>query len=486
MTGYIDKINFHASEGRDVESGSVLFEIDPRPYEAEVARANANLLQAADASETRRARLRARAEDRRQPHDHPGAVRPGRRRSGRSQGPGRDHEGQSRPGASSNLNYTKVNAPISGRVSRTQLDQGNLVRADETVLATIVAMDPMYAYFELDERTLLSCAALSRKQGTISTPQRECTCRSRWHSPTKRLSARRHGQLLRQPARPRHRHAAGPGVFDNADRMLSPGMFVRVRLPIGQPYRALLVPEQALGTDQGQKFVYVVDDQNKRSTAACRWASSSGASASSWRASPRRSRGRQRIAARAARRRGESAAGRAKISPRLHRRSCQPGTAPAQAAAHKYRQSTSQASIMSLPALKPRGGDETEVAGRVFAILHRSTDLRLRAVDRDHAWPAASPCSVCRWRSFPPISPPNVSVQLHLSRRQRRGRGRQRGRADRAAGQRRRGHALHVVELHQRRHLQPDRHVPARHRPEHGPGAGAEPGQPGAARRCPT
>jgi RND family efflux transporter MFP subunit len=53
------------------------------------------------------------------------------------------------------------------------------------------------------------------------------------------------------------------GVFANADRMLSPGMFVRIRLPIGQPYQALLLSEQALGTDQGQKFVYVIDDQNK-------------------------------------------------------------------------------------------------------------------------------------------------------------------------------------------------------------------------------
>ena len=53
------------------------------------------------------------------------------------------------------------------------------------------------------------------------------------------------------------------GIFQNTDRMLRPGLFVRVRLPIGEPYRALLVAEEALGTDQGQKYVYVVDDDNK-------------------------------------------------------------------------------------------------------------------------------------------------------------------------------------------------------------------------------
>ena len=88
---------------------------------------------------------------------------------------------------------------------------------------------------------------------------------------------------------------------------------------------------------------------------------------------------------------------------------------------------------------------------------------------------------------YPPITPPTVAGRLQLPRRQRPGRRRGRRRADRAAGQRRRGHAVHVLAVHQRRHLHPDRHVRARRRPEHGPGAGAEPRQPGpaaAARRA--
>ena len=71
-------------------------------------------------------------------------------------------------------------------------------------------------------------------------------------------------QLSRQPARPEHRHAASSRRLSRTPiACLRPGLFVRVRLPIGQPYQALLVSEEALGTDQGQKFVYVVDKENK-------------------------------------------------------------------------------------------------------------------------------------------------------------------------------------------------------------------------------
>jgi RND family efflux transporter MFP subunit len=161
-----------------------------------------------------------------------------------------------------NLGYTQVKAPISGRVSRTQLDQGNLVKADETVLATIVAMDPMYAYFELDERTLLRLRRFA-DEGRISTRnESEVPVRMGLADETDypRTGAVNYFDNQLDPATGT---LQARGIFENDDRMLAPGMFVRVRLPIGQPYQALLVPEQALGTDQGQKFLYVVDDQNK-------------------------------------------------------------------------------------------------------------------------------------------------------------------------------------------------------------------------------
>jgi RND family efflux transporter MFP subunit len=262
VTGYIDKVNFHANEGRDVEMGSVLFEIDPRPYEAEVARANANLQQAATRLkrvELDYERARKTVATRTITQEQFDQVA-GDRAEAKAQV---EIMKANLDLAQLNLNYTKVKAPISGRVSRTQLDQGNLVRADDTVLATIVAMDPMYGYFELDERTLLRLRRAVDQEGTIST-------RNEKSVPVKMALADEEGyphdgvvNYFDNQLDPSTGTLQARGVFDNPDRMLSPGMFVRVRLPIGQPYQALLLSEQALGTDQGQKFVYVIDDQNK-------------------------------------------------------------------------------------------------------------------------------------------------------------------------------------------------------------------------------
>ena len=90
-------------------------------------------------------------------------------------------------------------------------------------------------------------------------------------------------------------------------------------------------------------------------------------------------------------------------------------------------------------------------------------------------WPAGSRSATLPIAQYPEITPPTVEVSAILPRRQRPGRGRHRGRADRAAGQRRREHAVHVVAVHQRRHLHAHGHLQARRRPEHGAGAGAEP-----------
>ena len=262
VTGYIDKINFKELEGRDVEVGSVLFEIDPRPYQAEVDLAQANLLQATThlkRVELDYDRARKTVATRTITQEQFDQVA-GDRAEAKAQV---EIMQANLELAKLNLAYCEVRAPISGRVSRTQLDQGNLVRADETVLATIVAMDPMYGYFELDERTLLRLRRSADEQGAINT-------RSENSVPVKMALADEEGyphdgivNYFDNQLDPSTGTLQARGVFKNADRMLSPGMFVRVRLPIGDPYRALLLSEQALGTDQGQKFVYVVDDQNK-------------------------------------------------------------------------------------------------------------------------------------------------------------------------------------------------------------------------------
>ncbi len=262
VTGYIDKINFIDSEGRDVESTSVLFEIDPRPYQAEVDRGQANLLQA----QTRLKRVEL---------DYERALKTVASRTITQeqfdQVAGDRAEAKAQveimkanlESAKLNLVYTKVTAPISGRVSRRQLDQGNLVRADDTVLATIVSMDPMYAYFELDERTLLRLRRAAEEDGTINTQNERAVPVLMALADEDEYPHEGVVNYFDNQLDPGTGTLQARAVFDNRSRMLAPGMFVRIRLPIGRPYQALLIPEQALGTDQGQKFVYVVDNQNR-------------------------------------------------------------------------------------------------------------------------------------------------------------------------------------------------------------------------------
>ncbi len=261
VTGYLDKVNFKDMEGRDVEKESVLFEIDPRPYQAEVARAKASLLQAT-------AHLKRLALD----YDRAEKLVGNKSISHEQfdQVAGDRAEGAAAVEmvkanielAQLNLNYTKVRAPISGRISRTQLDPGNLVRADETILTTIVAVDPIYAYFEVDERTLLRIRR-NTEEGRTKTADARAV-------PVMMGLADEDGfphsgtiNFVENRVDPSTGTLQIRGVFKNSDHLLTPGLFVRVRLPLGQPYHALLVSEESLGTDQGQKFVYVVDNENK-------------------------------------------------------------------------------------------------------------------------------------------------------------------------------------------------------------------------------
>jgi RND family efflux transporter MFP subunit len=176
--------------------------------------------------------------------------------------------------AERNLTWTEVRAPFDGRVSRQSIDPGNIVKADETVLTTIVSLDPVYAYFDIDERTTLRSRRLliegkiqSAREAKLpvliglademddrGTPLYPHTGTVNFVD--NRLEPTSGTLRLRgEFANPRSKH--------NSLRIFSPGMFVRVRLPIGKPHPAVLISERALGTDQGQPFVYVVNDQDE-------------------------------------------------------------------------------------------------------------------------------------------------------------------------------------------------------------------------------
>lgn len=265
VTGYLSAVHFQ--HGAEVKKGDLLFEIDPPHYQAEADRAAGVLAQA----ESRAARLKLDVE-RAVKLQPTGAVTQAQFDQVTSDLAEAEATAQSARAslkiANVNLGYTRVVAPISGRVSEPFIDPGNLCRQNETLLTRIVAQDPMWVYFDLDERTLLRLRRLHQPAslGTAEAPPSSSVPRtSVWMGLADEQGYPHEGTLDFEDNRvdPSTGTLRVRAVFPNGDKLLTPGLFVRVRVPIGDSYRALLVPELALGTDQGQKFVYVVNDQNE-------------------------------------------------------------------------------------------------------------------------------------------------------------------------------------------------------------------------------
>jgi RND family efflux transporter MFP subunit len=259
VSGYLNKVNF--VEGSEVKKGEVLFEIDPRLFEAQLQRANAVLNQAQahlrrlDQDLDRATSLLPRNAISREEYDK---IAGDRSEAAAAVSVAK----ASVEAAKLNLAYTKVVAPISGRISRRLLDPGNLIKADETVLTSIVSDDPIYAYFDIDERTLLRLRRMVRQTQSIFVRKQDVPVML---GLSDEEGFPHVGKIDFSDNRldPMTGTLRVRGVFDNPQHLLSPGLFVRIRLPIGHPYEAILIAEQALGTDQGQKFVYVVNEQNE-------------------------------------------------------------------------------------------------------------------------------------------------------------------------------------------------------------------------------
>ena len=261
--GYLDKVNF--KEGALVKKGDVLFEIDPRTYQAAVDQAQALVIQAEaqlrfkESQFKRYEKLVAKAAISREEFEQ---VQSERDVAAATIG---SHKADLRQ-RQLDLGFTKVLAPISGRVSRMLVTEGNLVQSGQngggTLLTTLVSVDPIYAYFDVDERTVLRVRQLIREGKVRSARETEWPV-SLGLATDEGFPKRGTINFVDNQVNPKTGTLRLRGVFSNSDQTLDPGFFGRVRVPIGQPHDAVLVTDRAIDNDQGQKIVYVVNEKNE-------------------------------------------------------------------------------------------------------------------------------------------------------------------------------------------------------------------------------
>lgn len=264
VSGYITDVHFQS--GAMVNKGDRLFTIDQRPFQTRLRAAKADVLRAEAAAAAAKseydrvgALLAAKAlapeqgEARKAAHLQADAALEGARAAQHS--------------AEIELEHSEVKAPISGRISRALATTGNYVTAGTTQLTSIVTVDPVYVYADIDENSLLRLQALLRdkklytnKEGKVPV---EVQLSNEDGFPHKgvvesfdnRLDASTGSIIVR-------------AQFPNSDGMLTPGLFARVRLPMTGEYKAILVDEKSILTDQANKYVLGLDDSKQPAVSA--------------------------------------------------------------------------------------------------------------------------------------------------------------------------------------------------------------------------
>ncbi|EKE77859.1 efflux RND transporter periplasmic adaptor subunit [Gallaecimonas xiamenensis] len=259
VSGFIDKVAFN--EGSLVQKGDLLFQIDPRPFAAEVKRLQAELQRAQ--AQARQARAEAaRAERLRGSRAIATEEADARQTTAMAADAQVLATEAALDAARLNLEYTQVRAPVSGRVSRAYITQGNLVSAGDSLLTTLVSTDAIYAYFDADEQVFLKYNELARqglRQGSRDQNQQVLMGLSNQDD----FPFSGHVDFLDNQVNPQTGTIRARAVFSNEDGRLTPGLFARLKLVASNTYPALLIQDKAIGTDLGKKFVLVVNDQQQ-------------------------------------------------------------------------------------------------------------------------------------------------------------------------------------------------------------------------------
>jgi len=264
VSGYLDKVHF--KEGKEVKKGDLLFTIDPRPYKAEYDRAEAEHQRAesqADLAKNdaeRAKRLVATQAISEEDFDTKTKTFNSALASVKSTQAALDS-------AKLNLEFTEVRSPINGRTSRAIVTEGNLISggvsgAGATLLTTVVSQDPLHCYVDVDERSILKYLQL-RKEGKRESALDKPIPVEMALANDEGFPHLGHTDFVDNKIDPTTGTLRCRGVFPNPDRALGPGFFARMRIPGNGKYPALLIPDRALGADQAQKFVYVVNAEKK-------------------------------------------------------------------------------------------------------------------------------------------------------------------------------------------------------------------------------
>jgi RND family efflux transporter MFP subunit len=260
VSGWLDSIHF--KDGQVVKAGDLLFVIDPRPYEAEAERARAELKRA-EAQQNLGLQNLQRAQRLMEGRTIAAEQYDARRNEYEIAAADVLQAQAAAKAAELNLQFTQVKAPIDGRISRRYADEGNFITggsAESTLLTTIVPFNPLYATFDADERLVLKYTRLDlsgqrKSSREAPNPVRIALADEKDFSHEGKMDFV-DNRLDSQTGTLRAR-----ALIDNSDGLLTPGLFVRVQLKGRGPYSTLLIPDEAIGTDQSKRFVMLVDKE---------------------------------------------------------------------------------------------------------------------------------------------------------------------------------------------------------------------------------
>jgi RND family efflux transporter MFP subunit len=260
VTGYLTEIKF--KDGDEIKKDQVLFVIDKRPYKNDLDLAEADVKYADASAKTAKDLYDIGLAVQKQEKGAISQQELARRRDSWEQTLAAIEQAKAKlDQAKLNYGWCEVTSPLDGRAARHLIDVGNIVTKDMSTLTNIVSLKPTWAYIEVDENTALRVQKLV-KEGKFKSARTNAIPVQMALTDSKGFPFNGHVDYVGNQVDPNTGTIQVRAVFPNEDGLLSAGLFGRIKVPVGEEHKALLVNDQAVGTNQDQKFVLVVNDKN--------------------------------------------------------------------------------------------------------------------------------------------------------------------------------------------------------------------------------